>query len=207
MKALIIVDVQYDFCPGGALAIKEGDKVVKVINRIRDLFDTVVFTQDWHPPDHKSFASTNNKKVNEVIDLNGVPQILWPDHCVQNTKGAMFLPCLILKKDDFIVRKGMDPDVDSYSAFFDNMKKNKTTLDDYLHTRGINDIFVTGLATDYCVKFTVSDGLELGYRVTVITDGIRGVDLNPGDVDKAIFEMEQKGACFLTSEALLKGQN
>ena len=207
MKALIIVDVQYDFCPGGALAIKEGDKAVKVINQIRDLFDTIVFTQDWHPPDHKSFASTYNKKVNEVIDLNGVPQILWPDHCVQNTKGAMFLSSLIVKKDDFIVRKGMDPEVDSYSAFFDNMKKNKTTLDDYLHTRGINDIFVTGLASDYCVKFTVSDGLELGYRVTVITDGIRGVDLNPGDVDKAIFEMEQKGACFLTSKALLKGEN
>jgi len=204
MNALIAVDIQNDFCPGGTIPVNEGDQVVPVINRIRDLFDAVVFTQDWHPKNHVSFASTHGRKVGEVIDVNAVPQILWPDHCIQNTPGARLHEGLVVKEGDFILHKGNDPGVDSYSAFFDNQRINKTILDDYLHDKGIRELFVTGLATDYCVKFSVLDALELGYAVTVISDGVRGVDLNPGDVDRAFKEMEEKGARIITSDAVVE---
>jgi len=200
MHALIVTDVQNDFCPGGTLPVKEGDQVVSVINRIRDLFDVVVFTQDWHPNNHVSFASTHGRRIGDVVDANAIPQLLWPDHCIQNTKGARLHEGLIVKEDDFIVHKGTDPRVDSYSAFFDNQRDHKTLLDHYLNDKGIRSLFVTGLATDYCIKFTVLDALDLGYAVTVIRDGVRGVDLNPGDVDRAFKEMEETGARIVTSD-------
>ncbi|MGA1796684.1 MAG: bifunctional nicotinamidase/pyrazinamidase [bacterium] len=204
MHALIIVDVQNDFCPEGAIPVNEGDHIVPVINRIGDLFDVVVFTQDWHPKNHVSFASTHGKKPGEVIDVDAIPQILWPDHCIQNTWGARLHEGLIVREGDFMLHKGTDPRVDSYSAFFDNRRINKTPLDDYLHDRGIGELFISGLATDYCVKFTALDALELGYSVTVIRDGVRGVDLNLGDVDRAFKEMEHKGARIITSDTVVK---
>ncbi|MGA1868539.1 MAG: bifunctional nicotinamidase/pyrazinamidase [bacterium] len=205
MRALVVVDIQYDFCPGGTLAINHGDEVVPVINKVRGFFDKVIFTQDWHPPNHKSFASNNNKKVGDIIDLNGISQIMWPDHCVQNTKGAHLLESLTVRDNDFIIHKGMDEEIDSYSTFFDNCRQNKTPLDDYLKAHHIKDIFMAGLATDYCVKFSVVDALELGYNVTVIEDAVRGVDLKPGDVDNAIHEMKEKGATFIHSDHIIQG--
>lgn len=177
MKALIIVDIQNDFLPGGALAVKNGDSVIPVINKIQNDFDLVVATQDWHPADHKSFASMHSgKKILDEIILNGLPQVLWPDHCVQETIGAQFSSLLSTKKIEAIFRKGMDPNIDSYSGFFDNGKKKATGMGDYLKGRGITQIFVTGLAADYCVNFTALDGLELGFQSTIITDATLPID-------------------------------
>ncbi|MGA1840733.1 MAG: bifunctional nicotinamidase/pyrazinamidase [bacterium] len=204
MNCLIVTDIQYDFCPGGALPVKEGDLIIPVINRLRRLFATVVFIQDWHPKDHISFASNHNKKVGEVIQVKGTTQVLWPDHCVQNTQGARLREELDVKEDDFIVRKGTDPEVDSYSGFFDNQRVHKTTLDCYLQEKRAQHLYITGLATDYCVKFTVLDALDLGYQVTVVRDATRGVDLNSGDVDIALKEMRKKGAQILDSDEVIK---
>lgn len=204
MDCLIVSDVQYDFCPGGALPVNEGDLIIPVINRIRGLFETVVFIQDWHPKDHISFASNHQKKVGEVIQVKGIDQVLWPDHCVQNTQGARLREELDVKADDFIVQKGTDPEVDSYSGFFDNQRLRKTPLDCYLQEKRCQHLYITGLATDYCVKFTVLDALDLGYRVTVVRDAIRGVELNPGDVDRALEEMREKGAQILNSDEVIK---
>ncbi len=197
MKALIIVDVQNDFCPGGALAVQEGDTIIPIINKIQTQFDLVVATQDWHPKDHKSFASNNGKKVGENINLNGLPQILWPDHCVQGSKGAEFVSDLNMKKIDHIIQKGTDPEIDSYSGFFDNGHKKKTALDDYLHMKGVDEVFVVGLATDYCVKFTALDAVKLRYRTNLIVDACRGVNLAQGDVEKAVDEMRNNGVTIV----------
>src|SRR5665213_215424 len=187
MNALIIVDVQNDFLPGGALAVKEGDLVIPVINGLQNKFDLVVATQDWHPNDHKSFASSHQgKKVFEEIILDGLPQILWPDHCVQETAGAEFSSKLNTKKIEAIFRKGMDKNIDSYSGFFDNRKKKATGMGDYLKGRGVTAIFVTGLAADYCVNFTALDGLQLGFQSTIITDATRAID---GENFKKILEI------------------
>ena len=165
-KALIIVDVQNDFCPGGALAVGEGDQVIPIINRIHHLFDLVILTQDWHPPDHKSFASNNpGVQVGDTIDLNGIDQVMWPDHCVQGTEGANFHPDLRREESDPIFRKGTDPGIDSYSAFYDNGHLRSTGLADYLQEKGIAEIALCGLATDYCVKFSVLDALAEGFEV------------------------------------------
>jgi nicotinamidase/pyrazinamidase len=204
MNCLIVVDAQYDFCPGGALPVKEGHLIIPLINRLRELFSVVVFTQDWHPEDHISFASNHNKKVGEVIQVKGTVQVLWPDHCVQNTKGARLREELDVKADDFIVQKGTDPKVDSYSGFFDNQRVHKTPLDCYLQERRCQHLYITGLATDYCVKFTVLDALSLGYRVTLVRNATRGVDLNPGDVDMAFKEMREKGAQIVNSDEVIK---
>ena len=187
MNALIIVDVQNDFLPGGALAVKEGDLVIPVINGLQNKFDLVVATQDWHPEDHKSFASSHpGKKVFEEITLDGLPQILWPDHCVQETAGAEFSSKLNTKKIEAIFRKGMDKNIDSYSGFFDNGKKKATGMGDYLKGRGVTAIYVTGLAADYCVNFTALDGLQLGFQSTIITDATRAID---GENFKKILEI------------------
>lgn len=177
MKALIIVDIQNDFLPGGALAVKNGDAVIPVINKIQNNFDLVVATQDWHPADHKSFASMHaDKKIFDEIILNGFPQVLWPDHSVQETHGAEFSPLLDTKKIEAIFRKGMDKNIDSYSGFFDNGKKKATGMTDYLKGRGVTEIFVTGLAADYCVYFTALDGLEFGFESTIIADATLPID-------------------------------
>lgn len=193
-SALIIVDVQNDFCPGGALAVPEGDKVVQFINKQSLGFGFVVATQDWHPADHGSFASSHpGCNVYDVIDLGGVQQVLWPKHCVQKTYGADFHPRLYKSQIKAFIRKGTDASVDSYSGFFDNNKVNDTGLDALLKSHGVEEVTIVGLATDYCVKFTALDAAELGYGVTVLRDGCRAVNINPDDGEKAFAEMAAAG--------------
>ena len=192
MDALIIVDVQYDFLPGGALAVNEGDAVIPVINNLQKKFDLVVATQDWHPPNHKSFASQHaDKNIFEEITLNGLPQVLWPDHCIVETAGARFAAGLEGKNIEAIFRKGMETEIDSYSGFFDNGKKKATGLDAFLKGRGVSSIFVAGLAADYCVYFTALDGLELGFQSTIITDATRAI--NPDDFENKLQDFKSRG--------------
>ncbi|MEO5908447.1 MAG: bifunctional nicotinamidase/pyrazinamidase [Ginsengibacter sp.] len=201
MNALIIVDVQNDFLPGGALAVKDGDAIISVINNLQNKFDLVVATQDWHPFDHKSFASSHpEKKVFEEIDLNGMPQVLWPDHCVQETKGAEFSFQLDTKRIETIFRKGMDKNIDSYSGFFDNGKKKATGMGAYLKGRGVTSIYVVGLAADYCVYFTALDGLELGFDSTIITDATCAID--PENFKKVLKNFKAKGGKEIRSEVI-----
>lgn len=203
MNALIIVDVQNDFLPGGALAVPDGDQVIPVINRLQSQFDLVVATQDWHPPDHASFASNHTgRKPGEVIDLDGLQQVLWPDHCVQNTRGADFSPALATDRIEAIFRKGTARAIDSYSGFFDNGHRKSTGLSGYLRDRGVTDVHACGLATDYCVKFTALDARQLGFNVHLIEDASRGVNLRPGDAATAIEEVRAAGAQIVTSNAL-----
>ena len=200
MNALILIDIQNDFLSGGALAVPEGDAVIPVCNAMRDRFDLVVATQDWHPRDHGSFAANHpGHSVGQVIDLNGLTQILWPVHCVQNTPGAHFAKDLRLLSTDRVFQKGTDPAIDSYSGFFDNGHRKSTGLDAFLKNKSVTDIFVAGLATDYCVKFTALDARSLGYNVHLVVDACRGVDLQPGDVDAAIEEMRK--ACVMITKS------
>ncbi len=201
MEALIVVDIQIDFLPGGALAVPHGDEVVPVANSMMDVFEVVCATQDWHPPGHKSFAVNNpGKEVGDTIDLNGTEQILWPVHCVQNTEGAKFAPALRTDKFTKIFRKGVDAEIDSYSTFFDNWHRRSTGLEDFLEDRGVDKIYLLGLATDYCVKYSALDAVELGFDTSVIEDGCRGVNLNAGDVDKSVEEMKHAGVKFVQSQ-------
>ncbi|MBF0387546.1 MAG: bifunctional nicotinamidase/pyrazinamidase [Candidatus Omnitrophica bacterium] len=193
MKALIIVDMQNDFCPGGALPVKDGNTIVPAINDLMKKFDMVVATQDWHPKDHGSFASNHGKKSGEMIVINGLDQILWPDHCVQGTQGAEFVKGLDVKRIARVFQKGMDKGVDSYSGFFDNGHKNATGLGDYLKQQKVTEVYVVGLATDYCVKFTALDAVGLGFKTFLITDACKGVELQAGDVARAVNEMKLKG--------------
>ena len=198
MKTLVVVDVQNDFCPGGALAVAEGHRVVPYINRIRGRYDVVVFTQDWHPPDHASFASNHRgHEIYEVIDLQGQPQTLWPDHCVQGTRGAEFHAELDIRPDDPVFRKGQLREVDSYSGFLDNDRTHETGLGGYLKEQGVDGIDVVGLATDYCVKFTVLDALKFGFKAFVYKQGCRAVNLHPDDEAKAYREMDAAGATVI----------
>lgn len=195
MNALILVDLQNDFLPGGALAVPAGDAVLPVANRMARQFPLVVATQDWHPPDHLSFASQHpGARPGQVIDLDGLPQTLWPDHCVRGTWGAQLASGLDRSGIDRIVRKGTDRSIDSYSAFFDNGHRRATGLAEFLAERRVERLYVMGLATDYCVKYTVLDALQLGFATTVILDGCRGVELQGGDCQRAIETMQQAGA-------------
>lgn len=200
MRALLIIDVQNDFCPGGALAVNGGDEIIKGINEQMNEYDLVVASQDWHPANHGSFASNQGKDPGEVIELNGLPQILWPDHCVQNSKGAEFHSELNLDKVDKVFTKGEDPRVDSYSAFFDNDKRSETGLHKYLEEKGVTEVDVCGLAIDYCVKYTALDAVMLGYRTRIIENLSRGVELNKGDIEKSLREMKEKGVQVLRYE-------
>lgn len=203
MKALIIVDVQNDFCPGGALPVANGNAVVPVINSILPAFDAVVATQDWHPSNHGSFAANHpGAQVGDFITLNGLPQVLWPIHCVQGTAGADFYPELDTSGLDGIFQKGMDPAVDSYSGFFDNGRLHATGMADFLKARGIAQVFICGLATDYCVKWTALDALTLGFETFVVTDATRGVNLNPTDSEKAVLEVVAAGGKAITSQQI-----
>lgn len=197
MNALILVDIQNDFVQGGALAVKDGERVVEVANAQIPQFELVVATQDWHPPKHGSFASQHTSvEVGDVFDLDGLAQIAWPDHCIQNTQGAEFVPGLNVEGIHEVVRKGTDPSVDSYSGFFDNGRRCETRLRELLEQRQVSHLFAMGLATDYCVKFTVLDALDLGFQTSLIEAGCRGVNLQPGDVERAIEEMKQAGAAI-----------
>ncbi|MCC6806508.1 MAG: bifunctional nicotinamidase/pyrazinamidase [Deltaproteobacteria bacterium] len=193
MQALIIIDVQNDFLPGGALAVTGGDQVIAVANEEQKRFSLVVATQDWHPKDHKSFAVNNDRKVGEVIELEGLAQVMWPAHCVQNTKGAELAAALDQKGIEKIFHKGTNPSIDSYSGFFDNGHRQATGLGAWLQARGVDRVTLLGLATDYCVKFTALDAVKLGFETEVVVRGCRGVELQQGDVERALSEMRAAG--------------
>ena len=200
MNALVITDVQNDFCPGGALAVPEGDRVIPVINRLQPHFDLVVATQDWHPPDHGSFAANHEgRKPGEVIELAGLEQILWPVHCVRHTAGAAFHEDLDHARIAAVFQKGTDPGIDSYSGFFDNAHRKATGLGEWLKERRVTDLYLCGLATDYCVKFTSLDAVALGFATHVIEDACRGVNLQPDDVVRAMEEMRSQGVRVIQS--------
>lgn len=200
MRCLILVDIQNDFLPGGALPVPRGDRVIPVANRLQRLFPLVVATQDWHPAGHGSFASSHpGRRPGELIVLNGLPQVLWPDHCVQGSPGAELAPRLDGARIEAILRKGTDPGIDSYSGFFDNGQRKSTGLADYLRGRGVDEVLLVGLATDYCVKATALDARRLGFRAGLIEDGSAGVELQPGDVRAAIDEMRAAGVAVIRS--------
>jgi len=197
MKALILVDIQNDFLPGGALAVPNGDAVIPVANRLQPMFPLVVATQDWHPANHGSFAANHpGKKVFEQIDLNGLPQTLWPVHCVQGTAGAELAPGLNREHIAKIFQKGTDAGIDSYSGFFDNGHRRATGMAEWLKARGVTEVHVCGLATDYCVKFTALDAASSGFKTHLVEDASRGVNLQPDDVKNAIAEMKRAGVAI-----------
>jgi nicotinamidase/pyrazinamidase len=204
MKALILTDLQNDFAEGGALAVPGAKSIIPIVNQLQEKFELIVATQDWHPADHGSFAANHpGKKIGEMIELEGLSQILWPVHCVQGTPGADFIPGLDRAKWATIFQKGIDPSIDSYSGFFDNLKRRATGMGDYLKSQEVNHIFLLGLATDYCVQATALDGIELGFEITLIEDACRGVELNPGDVRKAVEQMRLAGVRIAHSAQLL----
>jgi nicotinamidase/pyrazinamidase len=203
MKALVLVDLQNDFLPGGALPVAHGDEVIPVANRLQGAFELIVATQDWHPANHGSFAANqSNRKPGEIAELGGLPQVLWPVHCVQNTGGAAFAPGLETKRITRIFPKGTDPQIDSYSGFFDNGHRKATGLGDFLRERAVTDVYVLGLATDYCVNATSLDARQLGFNTFLVIDGCRGVNLQPGDVDRAVTEMRAAGVHIATSNSV-----
>ncbi|KQR94636.1 nicotinamidase [Chryseobacterium sp. Leaf180] len=198
-KALIIVDVQNDFCEGGALAVPGANEIIPYINLLtkENQYDQIVLTQDWHPAHHKSFASNNGRQVGETIILNEIPQFMWPDHCIQGTKGAEFHPDLDRSKVTHIIQKGKNEVVDSYSAFQDNNHFMKTGLDDFLKFHEIQLLEIVGLATDYCVKFTCQDAVSNGYITCLHFNGTRAVNAKPENGKNAIYDMIEKGVTVL----------
>jgi nicotinamidase-related amidase/8-oxo-dGTP pyrophosphatase MutT (NUDIX family) len=205
MKALILVDIQNDFLPGGALAVPDGDAVIPLANQLQAAFALVVATKDWHPADHGSFAANHpGRKVFERIDLNGLPQTLWPVHCVQGTRGAELAAALKRERIANVFPKGMDTGIDSYSGFFDNGHRRATGLGEWLRAKGVTEVYVCGLATDYCVKFTALDAVTLGFQTHLIEDACRGVNLRPDDVKNAVEEMRKAGIHVLRSSELLR---
>lgn len=202
-QALILIDIQYDFLPGGSLAVADGDAVIPVANRLQPHFELVVATQDWHPKNHGSFASNHpGGKIGELSELGGLPQVLWPDHCVQESHGAELHRDLDISRVARIFRKGTDPEIDSYSGFFDNGHRKSTGLGDYLRDHDVTDVYIAGLATDYCVKWSALDALQLGFRTSVVEDGCRGVELHDGDVERALEEVRAAGGRVVRSEAV-----
>ncbi len=197
-QALVLIDLQNDFCPGGALAVAGGDETIAVANRLAEEFrqrgEPVIATFDWHPAAHGSFASTCGNAPGTCGELDGLPQVWWPDHCIQHSTGAELHPALEQSAITLRVYKGENPLVDSYSAFFDNGRRQATTLDSWLKHAGITSLTIMGLATDYCVKYSVLDALSLGFKVTVVAEGCRGVNLQPEDSKKALKAMQNAGA-------------
>ena len=205
MKALILVDIQNDFLPGGALAVPEGDKIIPVVNRLLAAFPLVVATQDWHPANHGSFAANHpGKQPYEQIDLNGLPQTLWPVHCVQETPGAELAKGLDRERLAKVFPKGTDAGIDSYSGLFDNGRRQSTGLGEWLQAQGVTEVFVCGLATDYCVKFTALDAAQMGFTTSFIADASRGVNLRPNDVAVAIAAMNRAEIATVQSQEILK---
>jgi nicotinamidase/pyrazinamidase len=195
VKTLLLIDIQNDFMPGGALAVARGDEIIPVINDLMPSFDLIVATQDWHPADHGSFAVNHpGQSLFETIDLDGLSQTLWPVHCVQNTGGALFAPGLDTRRIEKVFTKGQNPRIDSYSGFFDNGHRATTGMGEWLKSRGVQRLAVAGVATDYCVKFTVLDALAAGFEVEVLTSACRAVNLAPGDDARALAEMKSAGA-------------
>jgi nicotinamidase/pyrazinamidase len=198
MKALIIVDIQNDFCTGGALEVRGGDQIIPVVNELQEKFDLIVATQDWHPSNHKSFASRHDgKKTFDVISLEGLEQVLWPDHCVQGTRGAEFHPQLDTRRIEAIFRKGMEYNIDSYSGFFDNGKRKSTGLAGYLRDRKVDNVFVCGLAGDYCVYYTALDAIREGFTTFLVEDATRSIS-NEG-FEKAKQTLRQHSGSVVSS--------
>lgn len=205
MRALLLIDLQNDFVPGGALAVRNGDEVIAIANRLQEKFELVVATQDWHPRDHGSFAANHpGKQVGDVIELNGLPQMLWPVHCVQGTRGAELVDPLKRERIATVIQKGTDPGIDSYSGFFDNGHRKATGLEQYLRSRGVDSVYIMGLATDYCVKFTALDARKLGFETVLMADGCRGVNVKRGDSERAIEEMRAAGVKVMNSADVVK---
>ena len=203
MNCLILVDLQNDFMPGGALPVPRGDEVIGLANRLAARFDYVVASQDWHPSSHRSFASQHpGHSAGDIIELNGLSQVLWPDHCVQCTAGAEFHPALNQSCVDAVFKKGTDRELDSYSAFYDNARRRSTGLGEHLKSLGIESACLMGLATDYCVRFSAVDAASLGLRTSVIREGCRGIDLAPGDIDRAWKQMEEAGVNVVSERSL-----
>lgn len=203
-SALLIVDIQNDFLSGGSLEVKDGNKVIPIINKIQNNFTTIIATQDWHPANHKSFASQHQENnIGDFIDLNGITQILWPDHCVQNEYGSQFSNDLSLEKVEKVVQKGSNPEIDSYSGFFENDKLTETELHKYLKSKNIKTVYICGLASDYCVKFTAIDAANLGYETILIQDATKAVNISPNDHEKALEEMKNTGVKIINSSDLI----
>lgn len=205
MKALILVDLQNDFCTGGALEVPAANEIIPIANDLMNSFEHVIATQDWHPANHGSFAANHLwRKPGQIIDLDGVEQVLWPIHCVQESFGAEFVQELNTDLITKVFTKGMDINVDSYSGFFDNGHRNATGLGDYLNDLGIKEVYIMGLAADYCVKFTAIDAKKLGFDTYLIEDATRGVNINPSDTEKAFDEMKECGIHFISSNQIKK---
>lgn len=198
MKALIIADIQNDFLPNGTLAVPEADAIIPVLNKLQQYFELVVALQDWHPADHKSFASNHaGKKPFDIIDLHGLQQKLWPDHCVQGTAGVAFSSKLNINRVEAIFRKGMDPEVDSYSGFYDNGHRKSTGLAGYLREKKVDEVYLTGLAGDFCVFFSAIDSLNEGFSTFIVEDAVRSI--SPEDFKKAIQHFVSKGGRIVQS--------
>lgn len=203
--ALILIDLQNDFCPNGNLAVPEGDAVIGLANQLQPHFDLVIATKDWHPADHASFAANHpDARIGDLIQLQGIDQILWPMHCVQNTSGAEFHPDLDTSRIQKIFYKGTDVSVDSYSAFYDNKHVRSTGLEKYLQEEKVTDIYIMGLATDYCVKYSCLDAANMDFNVYLIEDACRGVELKSGDIAKALQEIQKAGVNRVKYNQFLK---
>lgn len=196
-KALVVIDIQNDFCPGGALGVADGDAIIPLVNQLIADHDHVIMTQDWHPAGHSSFASSHpGKAAYEMIEMPYGPQTLWPDHCVQGSHGGEFHPALVWDKAEMIVRKGYRPGIDSYSAFFENDRTTPTGLAGYLRERGLNDLVLVGIATDFCVAYSALDAVREGFSVTVRLDACRAIDLN-GSLATMTEKMREAGVTLV----------
>lgn len=203
-KALIYIDLQNDFFPGGALGVSGAHDLLPIANRLQNFFSLIIATKDWHPANHKGFASQNKgKKVMDRIDLNGLSQVLWPDHCVQGTEGAELHSGLKAEGIHKIIYKGTDPNIDSYSAFFDNAHQKETGLHAYLQEQGVQEVYILGLATEYCVQYSALDAVKLGYKTFLIEDACFGIEESTGDIEKAKMNMRDAGVFFTDSQKLM----
>lgn len=203
--ALLLVDIQNDFMPGGALEVIDGDQIIPAVSHLIQLpFETIIASKDWHPKNHVSFAATHKKHVGDILEKEQVKQILWPVHCVENTPGSEFYPGWDTEKVHKIFHKGTNPQIDSYSAFYDNERIKSTGLGDYLLKHDVTRIFIAGLTTEYCVKYSALDAISMGFHVYVVADACRGVNLHPNDSKKALKEMEAFGAVIVTSDQVKK---
>lgn len=205
LTALLLVDIQNDFMPGGALEVQKGDQIIPAVKRLIELpFEVILASKDWHPSNHISFAATHHKQAGEVITVEGIEQILWPVHCVHDTAGSDFYPGWNTDRVHKVFHKGTDPEIDSYSAFFDNSRNKSTGLGEYLKKKGIKTLFLAGLTTEYCVKYSAIDAISMGLQVYVVADACKGVNLRPNDSKNALREMEAAGVLVVSTDEAVR---